>query len=156
MAAPVPVARATPLGKMLGDGFSTKIAFTSDTNVEFWEKTVTPPGLDGGDAVDLTTMHNAAWRTTAPRHLKTLSEFTLTAGYDPVVFTAIALLINKPDTITVHFPNGGSLAFFGFLRVFAPGEAAEGAMPEATLTIMPTNRDPVDGSEAAPVYTAPV
>jgi hypothetical protein len=155
MAAPVAAPRLTPAGKLLGDGFSTKVAFTSDPDVSFWEKTVSPPGMDGAEAIDLTTMHQAAWRPMGPRQLKTLSEFTLTAGYDPAVYGNILALVNAADTITVHFPNGGSLAFFGFLRIFAPSENAEGTMPEATVTITPTNRDAL-GAEQAPVYTPPV
>lgn len=50
--------RSAPGGTKLGDGFSTKIAFAADADVSLWEKTVTPPGVDGGDAVDTSTMHN--------------------------------------------------------------------------------------------------
>jgi hypothetical protein len=56
MAAPTPTARVAPAGIKLKDGFPTKITLAADTNIEFWEKQVKPPGIDGGDAVVQTTM----------------------------------------------------------------------------------------------------
>lgn len=153
MAAPSPTARSTPSGIRLDDGFSTKITFATDTNIELWERTVTPPGVDGGDAIDTSTMHNSAWRTFASRALKTLTDCTFTAAYDPACLTPIIALINVHTTITVTFPDGSTWAFFGFLRQFTPGDMSEGAMPEATVTITPTN---VDSSmaEQAPVLAS--
>ena len=74
MAAPAITARTTPAGIMLKDGYSTKIAFAADPDVSFWEKTVKPPGIDGGDGIEQTTMHNSAYRTMRSRSLKTLTE----------------------------------------------------------------------------------
>ena len=139
MAAPVPAARATPDGNKLKDGFSTKITIGLDSDISFWEKTVTPPAVEGGDKIDQTTMHNSAWRTFRPRSLKTLNECTLTAAYDPDVYDEIIAIINAETTITVTFPDGSTLAFFGYLRFFEPSEHTEGEQPECTITIEPTN-----------------
>lgn len=155
MAAPVAAARVTPTGKRLDDGLSTKVAFTADPDIAFWEKTVKPPGIDGGDAIDTSTMHNVAWRSRGPRKLKTLQDVTIKAAYDPALYTQILALINAPGVVTVHFPNLSSLAFYGFLRSFEPDEAKESDQPEATITVTPTNIDPATGTEEAPVFTAP-
>jgi len=155
MVAPSASARTTPTGDMLENGFSTLITIASDVDIDFWEKTVQPPGLDGGDSVDVTTMHNTTWRTRAPSALVDLTESTATAAYDPAVYDQIVAIINTETTITITFPDGSTLAFYGYLRTFEPGDNAEGENPEATVTITPTNRDLSTGTEEEPVYTAP-
>lgn len=154
MTAPTPTARATPDGVFLDDGFSTLVTFASNPNINFWEKVVQPPGVDGGDPIETSTMHNTTWRTMAARSLLTLTPFTITAAYDPHVYTDIIALINVPDTITVTFSDTDTIAFYAILQTFEPQDAEEGSQPEATLTIVPTNTDPVTGSEEAPVITA--
>jgi hypothetical protein len=144
----------SPSGIPLFDGFSTKITLAADTNVEFWEKTVTPPGMEGGDAVDITTMHNTQWRTKTPRALVDMTDVQTTVAYDPVVYTSVLALINVETTITVTFPDGSTIAFYGFLRSFAPGEVAEGGQPEAAIVIVPTNYDATNHVEAAPVLAS--
>lgn len=155
MAAPATTARVAPGGKWLENGHSTKIAFARDSDVSFWEKTVQPPGIDGGDAVETTTMHNTVWRTMAPRTLKTLTESSLTVAYDPNVYNNILnSLINQSGSITCHFPDGSTLDFFGYLKSFEPSENSEGEQPEADITIVPTNYDPVNDVESSPVLTS--
>lgn len=146
-------ARVAPLGIELEDGFPTTIAFAADPDIAFWEKTVTPPGVDGGDAIEQTTMHNDLWRTFAARSLVTLTEMSLTAAWDPALYDSILNLVNVEGSITVHFSNGDTLDFFGYLRVFEPQEMSEGEQPEAQITIQPTNRDPVTHAETAPNWT---
>lgn len=150
MAAPAATTRQTPTGIKLKDGHSTKITLKRYPAISFWEKAVTPPGIDGGEAVDQTTMHNNDWRTRLPRELKTLTDITVRAAYDPVVYDQIEEAININDEITVRFPDGTTIAFWGFLRSFQPGDNVEGTQPEATIMITPTNLDD-DGAEQGPV-----
>lgn len=149
-------ARQTPVGRFLEDGYSTKIAFASDPDVSFWEKSVTPPGIDGGDAIETSTMHNTTWRTMASRALKTLTDLTVVAAYDPRVYDQIVALCNVPDLITLHWPNLGTLEFWGFLKSFTPGENVEGTQPTATVIITPTNTHGTTGAEVAPNYISGV
>lgn len=154
MAAPTPTVRGTPAGLRLKNGHSTKITFNRFPTVQFWEETVQPPGVDGGDAIETTTMHNTAWRTNAPRNLKTLTPGNVKASYDPTVFnTIVNSMINIEDTITVTFPDGSTLAFFGYLQKFEPAELKQGEQPEATISFVPTNMD-ATGAEQAPVLTS--
>ena len=148
MGTPTTTARSTPQGIRLDDGFSTLIAFAADPDVSFWEQTVQPPGLDGGDPIETTTMHNENLRTMSSRALKTMTPMTTTAAYDPNVYNNLNSLINVETSITVIFPDGSTLAFFGFLQKFEPQELKEGEQPLASITIVPTNIDPSDGSEA--------
>lgn len=155
MGVPATTPRTAPVGLKLDDGFSTLIAFEADPDVSFWEKTVKPPGVDGGDAIDTTTMHNTDYRTMAARALKTLTESSSTVAYDPRVYDQIMDLINVEGSITIHFPDNSSLSFFGYLRTFETNDLSEGEQPEATITITCTNVDPSDGSEAGPNYISP-
>lgn len=150
MTAPSVTARTTPTGIKLDDGYQTLVAFAADPDICFWEKSVTPPGMDGGDPVDTTTMLNETYRTRSPRALVTMTECQLTAAYDPNLYTTILLLLNVETSITVHFPDGSTVAFYGFLQKFSPKAHTEGAQPEADITIVPTNQDPTTGAETPP------
>lgn len=154
MGSPVVTARSAPVGIKLDDGYSTTIALSQDPDISFWEKTVQPPGFEGGEPIDTSTMHNTNLRTMSSRQLKTMTPMQVTAAYDPAVFEQINDVINEEGSITVHFPDGSTLAFFGFVQNFQPTANSEGAQPEATITIVPTNVDPSDGSEAEPVVNS--
>ena len=152
MGVPATTVRVTPVGIKLGDGYTCRIAFAADPDVSFWEKTVQPPGLDGGDPVDTTTMYNAQVRTMASRALITMTPLQITAAYDPKVYDQILALVNVEGAITILFPDDATLDFFGFLQKFEPEALKEGEQPTANITVVPTNTDPTDGSEAVPNY----
>jgi len=135
----------------LQDGFSTTISI-GGSGVTFWEVSVTPPGIDGGEPIDQTTMHNDTYMTFSPQSLFTLTAASAEGAYDPAIYTAILAVINVESEITVNFPDGSTYAFRGFMKSFAPGALAKGAQPRATFTIAITNRDE-DGDESPPVFT---
>lgn len=150
MAAPTPTVRQTPDGIKLKDGYQSLITLSNDPDIALWEKTVQPPGLDGGDPIDQTTMHNVTWRTMAPRALVTMTEHTVVCAYDPVIYTSILAQLNVEQTITITFSDGSTLAFFGFIRLFDFAELEEGTQPEVTVTFTPTSWDNVNKVEAGP------
>lgn len=152
MTAPVPASRQTPTGKPLVEGYQVLITITANPSVDFWEKTVTPPALDGGDEIDITTQLNNTYRTTYPQRLIGLGELSATVAYDAAALSEIESLINQNTTITVKFPDGSQLAFYGYLKSFEPQELSRGSQPEANITIVPTNIDPVTLQEEGPVY----
>ncbi len=154
MAAPQTTARAAPAGARLPDGYQTLYAFERAPTLSVWEKSVKPPGIDGGDAIDITTMHNLDFRTMAARALKTLTQSTFKGAYDPNAINQLMELINASGSITVHYPDGSTLSFFGFLKSVEFDDLVEGTMPEGTFTVVPTNYDPVNHVEAAPVLTS--
>lgn len=154
MAAPSATVRQTPSGRWLKDGYQVLVTFALDPDISLWEKTVTPPGMDGGDAIDQTTQHNADWRTSAPRGLVTLTESTFTAAYDPACYSQLLAILNRETTITERFADGSTIAYYGFLRVFQPDAMSEGTQPEATVTITPTNWDPSGNTEEGPTITS--
>lgn len=136
---------------IINDGFSTTINLTG-AGVTFKEKEVTPPGVDGGGENDTTTMRNIAWRTKAPKKLKTMSELSSTVVYDPSFFTTIVANINVNQQIVVTFADGGTLTFWGWLNTFTPGPASEGAQPTADMVMIASNQDN-SGTEQAPVIS---
>jgi len=130
----------------IDDGYQTLI---SVGGASFWEKGVTPPGISAGGATDTTTMHNTEWRTMAPKKLKTMDECSLTAAYEPEVYTAIVAQIGRNQLITITFPDGSQLEFWGWIDSFTPGEHVEGEQPTADVTIICSNQTDT-GEEVAP------
>jgi len=153
MAAPAPAVRVTPPGIAMKDGYQSLVTFEDHEDIEFWEKIVQAPGIDGGDPIDTTTMHNTRWRVFRSRALFTLTEFDLTVAYDPVLYDSILLLCNLETTVTILFSNNDTLAFYGYLVRFDGDDMSEGEQPEGTITVQPTNWDPVNGVEEDPVLT---
>lgn len=154
MAAPTPTTRVTPGGIKLKDGYRALVTFATDTDFSIWEKSVTPPGLDGGEPIEQTTMWNDQLRTFSPRALITMMPHSFVGAYDPALYTQALSLINVETTITVRFKDGSTLAFYGFLQKFEPQELTEGSQPLAAVTVVPTNYDHVNNVEAAPVLTS--
>ena len=155
MAAPATTVRGTPAGRKLKEGQNNSVAFSRRPTVSFWEVTFKPPGIDGGDAVEQTTQLNTAWHTMAPRVLKTLTECTGSAAYDPNVYNDIlTYLINQEGSVTIRWYDGSTLDFYGYLKAFEPDDLSEGEQPRATFTIVPTNYDSVNNVEQGPVLTS--
>lgn len=63
-------------------------------------------------------------------------------------------MVNVEQTITITFPDGSTLAFYGFMKSFEPDNLEEGTFPIATVAFVPTNADPTTGDEEAPVLTS--
>jgi hypothetical protein len=135
----------------LTDGFSTLMHFSQDNTVEVEEISVTPPGVEGGGENDTSTMQNTAWRTRQPKSLKTLAESSITVSYDVAAYTKIMAMVNVNQYISIIFPDGSTLGFYGWIDTFVPGELVEGEQPTAEMTIIPSNQD-LAGAEAAPAY----
>lgn len=153
MAAPSPTARSTPVGRKAPDGYRTTITFSKFLTVALWEKDVKPPGVDGGEPIDTTTMLNDLWHTMAPRSLKKLEPVTANYAYDPDDYPTIISMTNEEQTITVRMPNGGTICFYGYLQKATPGDNKDGEQPMLAATIIPTLEDPTTRVEQGPVYT---
>jgi hypothetical protein len=137
------------------NGHPTLIGFSINPTASTFiiEKTVTPPGWDGGGMIDITSMRNTALRTRIAKSLVTLTEMTLMMQYAPVAYTGIFSMLNVNQTITVYFGDGSTLAFRGWINTFKPGEHKEGEEPLASVEIIPSNIA-ADGSESDPILIA--
>lgn len=154
MAAPATTARTVPTGFKMPEGFPITIAFASNPSVAFWEQSVKPFGEDVGDGIDTTTQHNTEWRTKASPRLKEASDVTGTAMYDPDARPAIRALVGREQAITIHYPDGSTDAFYGFLKQTEYSEAKPKESPTLNYTIVVTNWDPVNKLEVGPVHVA--
>lgn len=135
----------------LDDGFSSIIILQRTPTIKLYEKDLTPPGVSMGGAIDSTTMRNTAWRTNAPRSLRTLSPVNLTVAYDPAVYDTIIAEVGKNQPIEVQFPDSTTVEFWGWIEEFTPGALTEGEQPTASLVLQPSNRNAA-GTEIAPVW----
>lgn len=156
MGAPSTTQRQLPEGAYLRDGFRSLLAFANDPTLPLWEDIdggVKPPGVSGGDKIPTTTMHSNTYRTFASRQLKTLTDGSMTCGYDTKALPRLVTLTNWESAITQHFPDDSTLDFWGFMQDVEFDPLVEGEMPSCTVTIAVTNTDPSDGSEAGWVMT---
>ena len=136
----------------LKDGFSASIGFANlnSGQILVHETDVTPPGVDGGDAIEVTTMRNTAYRTFAPRSLKTMTPCKVVGGYEVDAYSDVIAQVNLNQLVTITFSDDSTIEFYGFLKSFTPNGMTEGAMPLADIEIVPTNLNGAD------VETAPV
>lgn len=140
------------------DGHPTTIDFSATSSGVtltdiLAEKEVTPPGVDGGPENDTSTMRNVTWRTKQPPSLRTMTNSSFMAAYDPALLDEIVAMVNVNQELTITFPDGSTWVIWGWLSSFTPNPSTEGSQPTATVTIMPSNQNN-SGVETGPVYTA--
>lgn len=151
MAAPVAVARTTPGGILIPDGYQSLFTFNDDPDIVIYEVGMTPGGYDVGEPINITNQHNVNWRTMFVRRLVTLTPFTVRGYYDPLIYTQLLTRIqNRNQQFTQKWYDGSTLAFWGGITNAQFSELVEGTAPEVTITITPTNRDN-SGAEQGPV-----
>ena len=150
---------ASPSSPYMREGHSTKISFhrgASGTTSfwKAWEREVQPPGVDSGDAIDITTMHNVTWESMYPSVLKTLTPFSVILAYSlEAMDEAISVLVGRNGSITCHFPGTDKLDLWGFMQNFVPQSHKKRELPLANCQIVPTNYDDANFTEAGPVLT---
>ena len=86
-------------------------------------------------------------RTGTPRSLRTPSEVSFAAAYDPPSIEALGRLLDVRTRVVIHKPwflmSGVGwltiplIKFDGYLSEFSPPGTSEGGQPEVTLTITP-------------------
>lgn len=151
-AVPTPTARTVPSGHPMPDGWQSLLTIGSgQAAIQLWERQIKPGGFDVG-MIDTSTMFSSQWRTKWPKHLITHEDITAECGYDPDVLPTIVARLGVPDTGTLKFPDGTTMAVYGALSKFEPGELKEGEFPMATLTFSPMSWDPTNQVEAGPAF----
>lgn len=112
---------------------------------------ITAPAVEGGDAIDLTSLENTEWETAQPRQLKGMDNISFEGVYDPSLLATAP--INTNQRILITYPDASRHRFWGFLKRLEPGEMVEGGRCLVTGTLVVTNTDNAAvKAEAAPVY----
>ncbi len=150
---PSPTVRQAPTGRRIPDGFITYITFASQPALGVWEVKAKPKGGDGGEPIDISTMHNVRFHTMYPRSLVKHTDSVTSCGIDPDAISLLDTQLDKPDTITTTFPDGTSDAYYGYLQKYEFTEFSIGEFPMVNLTIMPMNYDATNNNEQGPVYS---
>lgn len=140
------------MARRIDDGLGAMIGFSLDPSVSMWEKEITPPGIDAGGPNDTSTLRNSAWRTFAPKGLKTLTPITCTVAYDPQIYTEILAMVGINQQATVTFPDQSTYVTWGWIDKFTPGPMAEGGQPTGELVFQPSNQNNSE-VETGPVFT---
>lgn len=156
--APTPTARQDPGGIMLENGYQALITHSLDPDLSIWEIEVGSAGIDGGEPIDTTTQHNDVYRTRAPRALKSYEPFDVKFAYEAgVQKSQIESLINlrrsgaTAAVVTETMPDGTTLCYYAYYQKVVFDPKVEGELPTGTLTVVPTNFDPINRVEAGPV-----
>jgi hypothetical protein len=130
--------RVDPVGVPFDEGYQSLITHASDPDLSFWETVVGAPGIDGGDPVPTTTMHNEVVHTLAPRQLKRHTPFQVQGKFSGATIDQVYALINVNGWITVKWPDDTQYSFPGYFKSFQPAQAQEGNPLEGTLEVVPT------------------
>lgn len=128
------------------DGYGVRITLET-SSLTFLETSVTPAGIDGGDAIDVTNHSKATYREMYPRTLKEITPISATVEYDPADLASIASAVNLSQSITVSFPQGDAVVVYGFLKSFTPADMTEGEYPSADIEIIARGVDSADSEE---------
>lgn len=141
MAAPAPTVRTPPSGRRIPEGFRTLVTFGLAPDLELWEKSVKPGGTDGGALIDISTQFNVKYESWYPRTLVKSSDISMQCMYNPNAIDDFEAAVNRPDTITVLFPNGNSRSFYGCMMKYEFGDLKAGEAPMVDVTIGIMNVD---------------
>lgn len=160
MAAPSTTAIATPSGIPLHEGYRAIIVFARLPTASFWVRTVKPPGVTKGEPIDITTQHNVEHTTKAEAALKEWTNAQVVASFDPNLYNNIknsllgSRLASANGSVTIHFPDGSTLDFFGWGNNFDFSAFERLNKPEVTFDVVVSNFDPANDVEAGPVLTS--
>lgn len=157
MAAPTPTATGTPDGLPLEDPFPTVLVFSLLPTASFWEHSVTPSSVDGGEPLRRTNMRNIFHHTKAPRTLIEHGDVQANVFFDPNLWNQIvtSLVNRKGGSATVRKPDGSTWCAWAYLRSIVYQGITEGEqMPTADLTVVVTNWDAATNTENGPVVTS--
>jgi hypothetical protein len=154
MAAPTANARSTPTAQKVDQGFKILISNSANLAVNFWEIEVTPQGVDGGDPINTSTQFNNKYHTKRPRALINAMGGKMKGQLCAGTRHEAEAMINIEGTITEHYPDGSTYAYYGYFKDVKFDAFKEGEKPTAEIEIIETDWDYVNSLEAGPTYTA--
>lgn len=117
------------------DGYKTWIGLANNPVFLFWEKKVKPPMMSGGGPIDEKTMRDLRWRIKSPKALSDFGDLTATGAWREGIYTQMLNLGQRVTVVSVTFPNGAVLSYYGWLEEVDPQEMTEGVQPEVNVKI---------------------
>jgi len=114
------------------DGLGIRIVLVNQALV-FYEKDVTPSGLEGGDPINITTNDNTAQHTQAARTLSIPTQASATVTYDVSDEAAYFAAVDVSDDVRTDYPDDTTTLEAGWLRSFIPNQTQEGEQPTAAV-----------------------
>lgn len=136
----------------LRDGHPTTITFSENPNILLQEKTVKPPAVIGGGAIDTKNMRRTKWRTKWPKTLKEMGDITGTSIYDPAVYPQLIAMVNVNQELAIEWADGQILTVWGWLDNADPSTNEEGEEPTIDFTVILSMMDN-SGNEVDPVLS---
>lgn len=152
MANPSVIARTTPTGYKLPEGFKCSIAYSLRPAFNIFEVSTMPAG---GQAVeiDTSTQHNIKYKTKWISALVEIKDVTGEGGYDPdFMDDAFFLLGAQSGSFTVHAPTQATHNYWGGLKDLTFQAWKAGQFPMVSYANCCTCWDPTTKTEAGP-YT---
>lgn len=114
------------------EGYATTIDLGG---VVIWELESTPPGIDGGNPINVTSMRNTLWETQLPKTLKKLTMAKFKCAFAGEAYNTLNALINVNRPMVITLPDGKRISAWGWLRKFIPDPLKEGEQPTADVEI---------------------
>lgn len=157
--APSPTTRQTPTGIWIPKGFRTKYTMSLDPNASMWEVEVTPSGVSAGEMIPQDSMWNNRWRIKRAQDLIEGLDSTVRFMYDPILKDDIRGLVGveksgaSAQVLTETDYDGSTRCYYGVLREVTFDPLVPNQPGMGTATFSPTNWDPVNNVEAAPVFS---
>lgn len=133
------------------DGYAAGLIVGTATPIVLPVVHVTPPASKGGSPVKQTTMQNQWAHTQLPAVLKEIGSSSVTVAYSSVTLAALYAAQNQNVILTLVWPTGKRLRWWGWIRDIDPQQLAIGTRPEANLTLEASNLNS-EGNEVQPLW----
>jgi hypothetical protein len=120
-----------------------EITPTAGTKLTFCELEITPPGMEAGEDLDVTTSCSPeGYRETIGSSFIKITEASSKVSYDPDQYAEIGAALGEQGkgVVVITFNDGQTVTFNGYLKTFTPDSMAtnEDNQPTASITIMPS------------------
>jgi hypothetical protein len=112
--------------------------------------TLTPPGWDGGDPIDITNLSNVKYKTKMAPILIEIGDMSFSAELNPATIGSAP--INQEGVIVITIPSWGTWTLHGHLKSIKSDELKMGERATCTGEICITNTG-ISGSGASRVVT---
>jgi len=115
------------------DGYNIRISLVNQ-GITLYEKNVTPPGVEGGDPINITTNDNGDFMSFAPRSRKQRTAAQAEVTYDDTDLDALEAAVDQSDDILVVWPDDTTKLDSGWVRSVIANQTQEGEQPTANIT----------------------